>query len=109
MIYSTPFPQKINEKPQIIADYECGRAIPNNQVMGKIERAIGKCVTFNFSKTKCWILLFSRLYDPHVFAFDHEQDWSYVGRILANPWSQKPKINEHKASKSALPNPSCYL
>uniref|UniRef100_A0A3Q1IRS6 HTH cro/C1-type domain-containing protein n=1 Tax=Anabas testudineus TaxID=64144 RepID=A0A3Q1IRS6_ANATE len=32
---------KINEKPQIIADYECGRAIPNNQVMGKIERAIG--------------------------------------------------------------------
>ncbi|XP_044030938.1 endothelial differentiation-related factor 1 homolog [Siniperca chuatsi] len=32
---------KINEKPQVIADYECGRAIPNNQVMGKIERAIG--------------------------------------------------------------------
>lgn len=34
--------QKINEKPQVIADYESGRAIPNNQVMGKIERAIGK-------------------------------------------------------------------
>uniref|UniRef100_A0A667YRB9 Endothelial differentiation-related factor 1 n=1 Tax=Myripristis murdjan TaxID=586833 RepID=A0A667YRB9_9TELE len=32
---------KINEKPQIIADYESGKAIPNNQVMGKIERAIG--------------------------------------------------------------------
>ncbi|KAG9261899.1 endothelial differentiation-related factor 1 homolog [Astyanax mexicanus] len=32
---------KINEKPQVIADYECGKAIPNNQVMGKIERAIG--------------------------------------------------------------------
>ncbi|XP_030647148.1 endothelial differentiation-related factor 1 homolog isoform X1 [Chanos chanos] len=32
---------KINEKPQIIADYEAGRAIPNNQIMGKIERAIG--------------------------------------------------------------------
>ncbi|XP_026107848.1 endothelial differentiation-related factor 1 homolog isoform X1 [Carassius auratus] len=32
---------KINEKPQIIAEYECGKAIPNNQVMGKIERAIG--------------------------------------------------------------------
>ncbi|XP_015222637.1 endothelial differentiation-related factor 1 homolog isoform X2 [Lepisosteus oculatus] len=32
---------KINEKPQIIADYECGKAIPNNQVLGKIERAIG--------------------------------------------------------------------
>uniref|UniRef100_A0A3P8YGC9 HTH cro/C1-type domain-containing protein n=2 Tax=Esox lucius TaxID=8010 RepID=A0A3P8YGC9_ESOLU len=32
---------KINEKPQVIADYECGKAIPNNQIMGKIERAIG--------------------------------------------------------------------
>ncbi|XP_068831524.1 endothelial differentiation-related factor 1 isoform X2 [Capricornis sumatraensis] len=33
--------KKINEKPQVIADYESGRAIPNNQVLGKIERAIG--------------------------------------------------------------------
>uniref|UniRef100_A0A8C6SZG6 Endothelial differentiation-related factor 1 n=1 Tax=Neogobius melanostomus TaxID=47308 RepID=A0A8C6SZG6_9GOBI len=32
---------KINEKPQIIADYEAGKAIPNNQILGKIERAIG--------------------------------------------------------------------
>ncbi|XP_028851665.1 endothelial differentiation-related factor 1 homolog [Denticeps clupeoides] len=32
---------KINEKPQVIADYEAGKAIPNNQVMGKIERVIG--------------------------------------------------------------------
>ncbi|XP_006903049.1 PREDICTED: endothelial differentiation-related factor 1-like, partial [Elephantulus edwardii] len=34
---------KINEKPQVIADYESGRAIPNNQVLGKIEKAIGHC------------------------------------------------------------------
>lgn len=32
---------KINEKPQVINEYERGAAIPNNQVMGKIERAIG--------------------------------------------------------------------
>ncbi|XP_067295969.1 endothelial differentiation-related factor 1 homolog [Pseudorasbora parva] len=32
---------KISEKPQVIADYECGKAIPNNQVMGKIERVLG--------------------------------------------------------------------
>jgi len=32
---------KICEKPQIIGDYEAGRGIPNNQVLGKIERAIG--------------------------------------------------------------------
>lgn len=33
--------QKINEKPQIITDYEAGRGIPNQQILGKIERAIG--------------------------------------------------------------------
>eukprot|EP00128_Syssomonas_multiformis_P013113 Colp12_sorted_trinity150504_noHs@977 len=32
---------KINEKPQIIAEYESGKAIPNNQILGKIERALG--------------------------------------------------------------------
>nr|XP_002129355.1 endothelial differentiation-related factor 1 [Ciona intestinalis] len=32
---------KINEKPQIINEYESGKAIPNNQILGKIERAIG--------------------------------------------------------------------
>ena len=32
---------KINEKAQVIAEYESGKAIPNNQVMGKIERIIG--------------------------------------------------------------------
>lgn len=33
--------QKINEKPQVITDYEAGRGIPNPQILGKIERAIG--------------------------------------------------------------------
>lgn len=28
-------------------DYESGKAIPNNQVMGKIERALGECFIFN--------------------------------------------------------------
>ncbi|CAG9815911.1 unnamed protein product [Phaedon cochleariae] len=32
---------KINEKPQIITDYEAGRGIPNNVIIGKIERVIG--------------------------------------------------------------------
>lgn len=32
---------KINEKPQVINDYEAGRAVPNQQVLGKLERALG--------------------------------------------------------------------
>jgi len=32
---------KINEKPQVITDYESGRGIPNNVILGKIERVIG--------------------------------------------------------------------
>lgn len=32
---------KINEKPQIITEYEAGKGIPNNIILGKIERSIG--------------------------------------------------------------------
>lgn len=33
--------QRINEKPQIVAEYESGKAIPNNQIQTKMERALG--------------------------------------------------------------------
>ncbi|GKV02107.1 hypothetical protein SLEP1_g14581 [Rubroshorea leprosula] len=33
--------QTINEKPQIIQEYESGKAIPNQQIIGKLERALG--------------------------------------------------------------------
>jgi len=32
---------KINEKPTLINDYESGKAIPNAQVLGKMERILG--------------------------------------------------------------------
>ncbi|XP_038045671.1 endothelial differentiation-related factor 1 homolog [Patiria miniata] len=32
---------KINEKPQVINDYEASRAIPNQAILAKIERIIG--------------------------------------------------------------------
>ncbi|KAJ4726457.1 multiprotein bridging factor 1B [Melia azedarach] len=32
--------QLINEKPQIIQEYESGKAIPNQQILGKLERAL---------------------------------------------------------------------
>lgn len=32
---------KINEKQQIVNDYEAGRGIPNNIILGKMERALG--------------------------------------------------------------------
>lgn len=56
--------QKINEKPQVIADYESGRAIPNNQVMGKIERAIGE-----LGETSETLQMFGRLVWGKVFTF----------------------------------------
>ena len=31
---------KINVKPQVIGDYESGRAVPDNKILGKIERAL---------------------------------------------------------------------
>ncbi|KAI2801916.1 hypothetical protein RDWZM_000627 [Blomia tropicalis] len=32
---------KICEKPQIINEYESGKAIPNQQILGKLERVLG--------------------------------------------------------------------
>ena len=32
--------QRVNEKPQVVNDYESGRAIPNQQVISKLERAV---------------------------------------------------------------------
>ncbi|CAN6602223.1 multiprotein-bridging factor 1 [Trichomonascus vanleenenianus] len=32
---------RVNEKPNVINDYEAGRATPNQQLLGKIERVIG--------------------------------------------------------------------
>ena len=33
--------QKVNEKTQVINDYEAGRGIPNQLVIGKIEKVLG--------------------------------------------------------------------
>lgn len=33
--------QQINEKPQVVQDYESGKAIPNQQVISKLERILG--------------------------------------------------------------------
>eukprot|EP00252_Welwitschia_mirabilis_P007057 TRINITY_DN180_c0_g1_i1.p1 TRINITY_DN180_c0_g1~~TRINITY_DN180_c0_g1_i1.p1 ORF type:complete len:143 (-),score=31.87 TRINITY_DN180_c0_g1_i1:461-889(-) len=33
--------QQINEKPQIIQEYESGKAIPNQQILTKLERVLG--------------------------------------------------------------------
>ncbi|MCO5613750.1 hypothetical protein L7F22_068028 [Adiantum nelumboides] len=33
--------QRINEKPQVIQEYESGKALPNPQIMAKMERALG--------------------------------------------------------------------
>lgn len=32
---------KVNEKPSVIQDYEASKAVPNAQVLGKLERVLG--------------------------------------------------------------------
>jgi putative transcription factor len=33
--------QKINEKPSVLQDYESSKAIPNPQILAKLERVLG--------------------------------------------------------------------
>lgn len=44
--------QKINEKPQIVNDYEAGRGIPNQAIIGKMERALGEFNPLKLSNLK---------------------------------------------------------
>ncbi|XP_020587864.1 multiprotein-bridging factor 1b-like [Phalaenopsis equestris] len=37
----TQLAQLINEKPQVIQEYESGKAIPNQQIINKLERVLG--------------------------------------------------------------------
>ena len=34
-------PQSINEKPQVVQEIEQGRAVLNQQILGKLERKLG--------------------------------------------------------------------
>lgn len=42
----------INEKPQVIAEYESGKAIPNGAIIAKLERALGAKLPRGPSKKK---------------------------------------------------------
>jgi len=33
--------QRINEKPQVVNEYESGKAVPNQQILSKLERVLG--------------------------------------------------------------------
>ena len=46
ILVSLCFIQRINEKPQIVNDYEAGRAIPNQQIINKLERVVGELLYF---------------------------------------------------------------
>ena len=43
------FFQRINEKPQIVQDYESAKGIPNNQIQCKMERALGNAIYYLLS------------------------------------------------------------
>lgn len=40
----------MNEKPQIIQEYESGKAIPNPQILGKMSRVLGVPLSKNGPK-----------------------------------------------------------
>ena len=42
--------QQINEKPNVIQEYESGKAIPNPQILSKLSRVLGTQLKKNPSK-----------------------------------------------------------
>jgi len=44
---------KINEKPSILQDYESSKAIPNPQILGKLERVLGVKLRGKLLQLRC--------------------------------------------------------
>ena len=52
--------QRINEREQVVQEYEASRCIPNQQILGKMERALGKSLApYYFTSTQIATCLIS--------------------------------------------------
>lgn len=69
VISSCFYLQAINERPQIVQEYECGKAIPNTQILAKMEKALSKVAPCSKSVEMC-------IQSPNPFSFL----WSCGGR-----------------------------
>lgn len=49
--------QKINEKPSVLQEYESGKAIPNAQILGKLERVLGVKLRGKLESPECRYLI----------------------------------------------------
>ncbi len=79
------FFQKINQKPQVINDYEAGRAIPNQQILGKLERALGKnrlCFVLFLGGARVWDGAACCWHVRVVVAADEERGCTWWGHIV---------------------------
>jgi transcriptional regulator with XRE-family HTH domain len=59
--------QKINEKPSVLQDYESGKAIPNAQILSKLERTLGVKLRGKspwFQRPQFWLTIF--ISEPQV-------------------------------------------
>jgi transcriptional regulator with XRE-family HTH domain len=59
--------QKINEKPSVLQDYEAGKAIPNAQILSKLERTLGVKLRGKspwFQRPLFWLTVFTS--EPQV-------------------------------------------
>jgi len=58
--------QKINEKPSVLQDYEAGKAIPNPQILSKLERVLG----VKLRGTSPWFRTFTS-FVSHAYVLTH--------------------------------------
>lgn len=73
--------QAINERPQIVQEYECGKAIPNTQILAKMEKALSKVAPCSKSVDMC-------IQSPNPFS----SLWSCGGRAWGIFFSLKSSL-----------------
>ena len=73
------YSQKINEKQQVVNEYESGKAIPNNAIMSKLERNLGMYIVILNVKTGGLQLGAGTIINVHTFMDKWNRKQKYVG------------------------------
>ena len=67
--------QKVNEKPSVIQDYESSKAIPNPQILSKLERALGVKLRGACQSASCYSRLMDLRFASRAQVATLERSW----------------------------------
>ena len=75
----------------MVTEYESGKAIPNQQILAKMERALGWKLHFHFHMKPNYFWI-DHAIDVHSHDIPHSQALNCEARTRASPWKPRPQV-----------------